>query len=223
MYAKVRLTTATSDPVIRDDGLPPKPVTRSAENTVAEFIALEETAPRAWPDDVLADPELALGDACPAPLRGFGWWRARDESAPLGVRETYDQAIVTLDPTTRTAVATRAVIPASEDDIVGYFVDLETALQLQIKQDARQAILAYAPDWKQRNALARSAELLEALITTGALTEDEEAERQSLHAMRQRINAYRRASDEAEAAVAIARGDEVAMRAAAAVDWSVVE
>jgi hypothetical protein len=223
MYAKVRLTAATFDPAIRDDGLPPRPAARSAENTVAAFVGLEEVPPRPWPDNVLADPELALGDACPAMLRGFGWWRAGDESVPLGIRETYDQAIVTLDPTTRTAMVTRAVIPASEDDIAGYFADLETALHLQIKQDARQAILAYAPDWKQRNALARSAELLETLITVGALTEDEEVERQSLHAMRERINVYRRASNDAEAAVTAARGDENAMRAAAAIDWSAVE
>ena len=223
MHAKVRLIGPDSEARSSEDGLPAAPSVRTAENTVTEFVMLEPVPPRPWPKDVLADPELALGDACPAAMRGIGWWPALNISPPLGLLESHDAAIVTLDPATRTAVISRAVIPATSEGLTAYYADLETALHLQIKRDTERAILAYAPDWKQRNALARSAELLEILVGGGVLTSGEELERAALHAMRQRINAYRQASNGAEAAVTAALGDEAAMRAAVSVDWSAIK
>jgi hypothetical protein len=223
MHAKVRLIGPDPQARSSEDGLPAAPSVRTAENTLAEFVMLEQAPPRPWPKDVLADPELALGDACPAAMRGIGWWPALDVSPPLGLLETHGDAIVTLDPSTRTATTSRAVIPATSESLTAYYVDLEIALHLQIKRDTERAILAYAPDWKQRNALARSAELLEILVGGGVLTPGGELDRSALHAMRQRINAYRQASNGAEASVTAALGDEAAMRAAVAVDWSAVK
>lgn len=67
-----------------------------------------------------------------------------------------------------------------------------------IKAEASRRILAIAPEWRQRNALARALQLQERLNAGETLTPDQEAERQALHALWASINAIRARSDELE-------------------------
>ena len=69
----------------------------------------------------------------------------------------------------------------------------------QIKRLANQAILQVAPEWKQRNMLARSVELADKKAG-GPLTPDEIAEENAMQAVWSQIKEIRRTSDLAEAA-----------------------
>lgn len=67
-----------------------------------------------------------------------------------------------------------------------------------IKQEAATRILAIAPEWKQRNMLARSVELADKK-GSGPLTPDEIAEENAMRAVWAQIKEIRRKSDLAEA------------------------
>ncbi|MCA8908060.1 MAG: hypothetical protein KDA49_03450 [Rhodospirillaceae bacterium] len=76
-----------------------------------------------------------------------------------------------------------------------------------IRAEAGRRITAVAPDYRQRNVLARSVELLEAAILRGGfdgLTEDEQTEATAARAMWARINPIRQHSDVLEALAAAA-------------------
>jgi len=76
----------------------------------------------------------------------------------------------------------------------------EEAARVQaIKQAASEQILAIAPEWKQRNMLARSVELHEVMTSGGALTTEEQAELDAIRAVWAQIKTIRQKSDLAEA------------------------
>ena len=75
---------------------------------------------------------------------------------------------------------------------------LEEGRVQSIKQEAERRILAIAPEWKQRNMLARSAELADKK-GSGPLTPDEIAEENAMRAVWAQIKEIRRKSDLAEA------------------------
>jgi len=68
----------------------------------------------------------------------------------------------------------------------------------QIKKLAEQTILAIAPEFKQRNMIARAIEL-ENLQRTGVSTPEEDAEVEALRAIWARIKAIQVKSNELEA------------------------
>lgn len=76
---------------------------------------------------------------------------------------------------------------------------VDAARRDEIKQKAQAAILKIAPEWKQRNLIARSVELAETLATVGALTTDEQAELDAIKAVWNQVKAIRTASGQAEA------------------------
>jgi hypothetical protein len=86
----------------------------------------------------------------------------------------------------------------------------------QIKAEAGARILSRWPDWMQRNALARGAELAMAQATRGHLTPAEGVDAAALTSMWSAIQAIRKASDAAEAAVMEADTNEEADAVAAA-------
>jgi hypothetical protein len=68
-----------------------------------------------------------------------------------------------------------------------------------LKRKTEQAILTIAPEWKQRNLIARGLELTEILATSGTLTTEQLAESDAIKAIWGQIKAIRAASDVAEA------------------------
>lgn len=70
-----------------------------------------------------------------------------------------------------------------------------------IKAEAQRRILILAPEWRQRNMLARAAELLEIVTFGGALTPEQETERQALIAGRAAIQAIRDKSNALESSL----------------------
>lgn len=76
-----------------------------------------------------------------------------------------------------------------------------------IRAEAGRRITEVAPDYRQRNVLARSVELLEAAVLGGGfagLTEDERAEAAAARALWAQISPIRQHSDELEAQAAAA-------------------
>jgi len=70
-----------------------------------------------------------------------------------------------------------------------------------IKSKAGHAILALAPEWKQRNALARMLELVNQKVDGGTLTAEEDAEVAAVESLWATVKAIRAQSDVDEAAV----------------------
>ncbi|WP_306143023.1 hypothetical protein [Roseibium sp. MMSF_3412] len=68
-----------------------------------------------------------------------------------------------------------------------------------VKAEASRLILAIAPDWKQRNYIARATELVRKVQTDGSLTTDEQNEETAMKALWAKVNAMRAKSDELEA------------------------
>lgn len=77
--------------------------------------------------------------------------------------------------------------------------EAEASRIVQIKAKANAAILAIAPEWKQRNLIARGLELTEILAAGGSLTSAQQAESDAIKAIWAQISAIRAASDQAEA------------------------
>lgn len=67
-----------------------------------------------------------------------------------------------------------------------------------IKQEAATRILAIAPEWKQRNMLARSIELHEIMTTGGTLSPEQQTELDQIRAIWSHIKSIREQSDQAE-------------------------
>lgn len=78
------------------------------------------------------------------------------------------------------------------------YVETEDIRIEKIKRIAEMAILNIAPEWKQRNMLARSVELADKK-GSGPLTPDEIAEENAMRAVWAQIKEIRRKSDLAEA------------------------
>lgn len=74
----------------------------------------------------------------------------------------------------------------------------QTVERRAIKDEAARRILALAPEWRQRNAIARGLELLEKRDAGTPLTADEEAERAAIQSMWDAIKAIRERSDDLE-------------------------
>lgn len=71
----------------------------------------------------------------------------------------------------------------------------------EIKGRASRDIYLMAPNWKQRNALARTLELVESLARGNTLTADEETELATYRALWNQIKQRREQSDAEEAAL----------------------
>lgn len=68
-----------------------------------------------------------------------------------------------------------------------------------VKAAASRLILSIAPDWKQRNYIARGAELIRKVQLGGTLTTEEEAEETAMQGLWTTVKAIRAKSDELEA------------------------
>lgn len=90
--------------------------------------------------------------------------------------------------------------------------DVQVRLIEKIKADANNRILESLPEWKQRNLIARAAELSDKRID-GPLTAEEESERQALKGEWAGVTAIREASDTAEANVTAAQSVAAAIAA----------
>lgn len=89
----------------------------------------------------------------------------------------------------------------AETEIAAMLDDLaapEKVTASDIKAEAERRILRIAPEWRQRNAIARGLELLEKRDGGTALTAAEEAERAAIQGMWSAIKAIRARSDELE-------------------------
>lgn len=99
-------------------------------------------------------------------------------------------------------VGVRAGDDPSEADLLAIVAGAEAAERAvtpaAIKAEASRRILAIAPEWRQRNALARALQLQERLNAGWPLTAEEQAEREALHALWAAVNAIRTRSDELE-------------------------
>lgn len=217
---------------------------RAPGNTVAARVAeLVADPPRpAWPEEVLADPELALGGRCPAEMRGFGWWPVREIAPALGPLETAGEPEYAIDARARRVDAVRAAVPAPPAALAAYFRDLEAALRQRIDEEAEARRLDFlSPGAGQ--ALAYRAKLAEAeAIAAGAAPDPArhpfvraEAEALGVDPAARAAEivaaagawsaagaAIEAARHKARAAVAAARGDAAAMEKAAAVDWAAI-
>lgn len=78
----------------------------------------------------------------------------------------------------------------------------------RIKADCQRAIEARYPLWRQSNAMARAIELLD-ILRQRSLTDQEQAERAQIEAIRAWINAQRAKSDRLEADIAEIRASGV--------------
>ena len=84
----------------------------------------------------------------------------------------------------------------------GIVADAQNAEAIaEIKGRASRDIYLMAPIWKQRNALARTLELVESLARGETLTDDEEAELATYRALWDQIKQRREQSDAEEAAL----------------------
>jgi len=68
----------------------------------------------------------------------------------------------------------------------------------EIKRKASDAIVKIAPEWKQRNMIARGLELTNKIATGAALTSAEQAESDAIKAIWVQIEGIRAASNQAE-------------------------
>lgn len=153
---------------------------------------------------------VPLAEAPGDPI-GKSWkWKLHDKPEPTATHDvTWDTAtrafvLVALDPA---ASAVRLDAIAAE-------------LIAKVKADAGDIILAYLPDWKQRNMTARGVQILRK-IQAATATSEEIAEADAIEAAFDNVVAIRAASDAAEAAITAARAadDETAMQAAALASW----
>jgi len=142
---------------------------------------------------------------------GKGWkWKLHDKPEPSAIQD------VVWDTLTR-AFALADVDPAAS----AVRLDVVAAEMIaKVKADAAAVIVAYLPEWRQRNLTARGVQILRR-IQAATATPEEIAEADAIEAAFEHIVAIRAASDAAEAAIAIARAanDEAAIRAAAVVTW----
>lgn len=158
-------------------------------------------------------------DPCPPALDGFGWWPVVDVRPALSLGQVYAaEPDLAVDVEARVVTATYAVI--SDPAAIAAAMDaLEIDLIGGVKRAAGDVILARYPDWKQRNMTAEAAALTRVLAAGGAWTAEQADRAAVLDGAWAWVSAIRAASDAAEAAIAAAKGDAAAMRAAAAVDW----
>ena len=178
----------------------------------------------------------------PEGVAGFGWWPVVDETDFLGPMETYGDPVLTVDQFGRRVSLVRPIIAPSVGDLAAYYDRLESELHQQIDTDAEARRLdfitagagqsqtyalklaeaeainngavptaaAHPFIWKEAQALGKSAAVraVEIVATRNAwvaVGSDIEAARQS-----------------AQAAVTAAKGDELQMKVAAAVDWAAI-
>jgi hypothetical protein len=73
--------------------------------------------------------------------------------------------------------------------------------KIEAKVEAGKRIITILPEWKQRNLLARTAELIEEKADGGTLSSDEDTELTSMKALWIRIKAMRTASNAIEAEI----------------------
>ncbi|WP_434050838.1 MAG: hypothetical protein RDA78_16095 [Roseibium sp.] len=90
--------------------------------------------------------------------------------------------------------------------IADLYIDGQTATESPpagtvegVKAAASRLILSLAPDWQQRNYIARGSELIRKVQTGGTLTPEEEAEETAMQALWTTVKAIRAKSDELEA------------------------
>ena len=237
-YAKVELAVDPAALAADPDAA------RAPGNTVAaRVVELVADPPRpVWPEEALADPELALGGRCPPEMRGFGWWPVRETAPALGPLETPGAPEYAIDARARRVDVVRAAVPAPPAALAAYHRDLEEALRLRIDEEAEARRLDFlSPGAGQ--ALAYRAKLAEAeAIGAGAAPDparhpfvraeaealgvDPAARAAEIVAAAGRWAAagaaIEAARHKARAAVAAARGDAAAMEKAAAVDWAAI-
>lgn len=71
-------------------------------------------------------------------------------------------------------------------------------LPIDIKSEAQRRINLIAPDWKQRNMIARSVELTEKIASGGTLTTAEQSERTTIENVWSQVKTIRTRSDQLE-------------------------
>lgn len=193
----------------------------------AEDKSTLKADPRAYFGDPVARLEIIRpgvirevdADPCPKVLDGFGWWPVTEVRPALSLGERHAETpTLTVDAQSRTVTAAYAVVSEAAE-IAAAFDALETELHGRIKTDAGAKITKAYPMWKQANMTARGVELTRVKAEGVAWSTAEQAEADALDAAWSWVKSIRAASDTAEAAVTAAKGNEVAMRAAATIDW----
>jgi hypothetical protein len=253
IYAKLKYETS-GDPapvvaVAVPEGNPPMPTTpapvkRTAGNTVvADVVEYPVARPnRGWPDEVLADPELALGRRCPLDMRGSGWVPVVDQSPPLGLLETHGAAAPVADETGKNWTITRPVVAPSAAALAAEYDRLERRLHSAIDADAEQRRLdfitagdgqaaTYGVKLSEASAIVAGATpsaaahpfVWKEAAALGKSAGDRAAEivatSQAWLVIGSDIEAARQG---AKMAVGAAKGDKAAMETAAAVDWTAI-
>lgn len=98
------------------------------------------------------------------------------------------------EPTEHTETLTQQQI----DDALAAILSPKRLSLEQIKAEAGRRILALIPDWKQRNYIARDAEITKIIVSGGSLTAEQQAERTAIEAVWEQAKAIRSASDAIE-------------------------
>lgn len=203
-------------------------------------------------DDVLDESGMIIGqepvyidaphDPCPEGARGFGWWPEVDQSPALGIGETYGAETLTVDIPNKRWLVTRAVNPAPAGAVDAHFDAIEKSLHREIDAAAENRRLDFitpgagqsatydvkaaeaaaivggaSPDVAVHPFVVKEAAVLGKTATARAA--EIVATQAAWFAIGSNIEAARQG---AKVAVTQAKGDEAAMRAAAAVDWSSV-
>ena len=237
MYAKVMLSI---DPAVL--ALDPL-AKRTSANTVASVVEPLSSRPRpAWPEGTIADPEIVLGDKCPAALIGFGWWPVIDNRPVLDTLETHGGIVAVPDDINRQVAITAPAVAPSAGDFAAYYDDLEASLQRQVDEAAEQRRLAFITGGAGQAATYR-VKLAEAEAIVGGAVPSEAAHpfvwkeaaalgktvpvraaeiiatSQAWFVIGSDIEAARQG---AKAGVTTAKGDQAAMETAAAVDFAAI-
>lgn len=161
--------------------------TGTIEQSVSRLPSLYADA-----DGVQHNPRALADNGHTAEVNALGWYARATAPAPAHNADTH--RVNTLAPVfdaanSRTVEAVE-VVPRPLPDVVEL-----------IKAIAGRKILAIAPEWKQRNMIARSLELERIERTTGTLTAQEQAQLDAMQTVWTRIKALRAHSDALEAAV----------------------
>ena len=243
-YAKVTFAGPPAPDGVDASGNPfPAPV-RTAANTVVvgEPVYPSSRPNRPWSDEILADPELALADRCPAAFRGVGWWPVTDLSPQLGMLETHGPAVLTVDPINRRVTAMAPVIQPSPEALAEAYDLIEIELHRRIDSEAENRRLDFiTPGDGQAQTYRVKALEAEAIVAgatpsktdhpfvwkeADALGVSTEARARAILAKQDAwasigsdIEAARQG---AKAAVSKAKGDKKLMESAAAVYWTTV-
>ena len=157
---------------------------------------------------------------CSSPLVDRAYWPVIiGSSTPLeGWQDFSSSFSVELDASNKRVILT--YLSASKPVIA-----LKASLVEKINKEARARILALVPSWtqenhaeKQRNAIARSVQLLRKIVDETASSE-ELAEADAIEALWDGVAAIRAASNVAASAISAAQTSEAAYNAAEAVEW----